>query len=271
MLIKKIKGFGSEVYCGICNNISKFIIFSIYILIITLGNYWKLNSTNPSTGFFGNLLNGSLKGIPFVNFFQFLDMQFPAGWIMTLEFALFVTGDYIYDDIRNMGVIKVSLGGRKKWWNYKFIWALAEIFIYCFIFYVVQFVTMFVINKKNIPVHMDSAIYKSDLYRFSLSEKDTIIYSIIVPILCFTTIILGNIVLGMIISTNFSFVLCTIYIAMGIFINSSFFISNQLMMYRAAVVTNKGWQAGTCIWIDVILIIAFYFIGRSYVQNKDFI
>ena len=271
MISKRIRVMAREVYCGISENLLKYIMFLLFMITMSYGKYWMLKTEYPTTGFFGLLFKGIIGGEPKRNLLKDINLNLPAGWVLLVIFIIYVSGDYVCEDIKKMGVIKVAVGGRKKWWNNKCIVTVVNIIIYCIIFYGCQWVTIYFINGKNVGIEKDAGIFSTGYYVFLDNSRQLVMYSIVVPVLCISAFMFLDMVISMVVNPGFSLFLLSIFTISSLYFSNPIILGNQLMMSRCDVVDKSGWSAEAAIAIDLIIISSSYLIGRSYVKYKDFI
>ena len=104
-------------------------------------------------------------------------------------------------------------------------------------------------------------------------EEKSVFYMniFVVPILCSTALAVWELVLGIMIKPARSYMFMAIYITLGVYYCSPYFIGNQLMLLRSEYIASNGLSMLTGIWIDIVLIIGGLLSGYFYIKKKDMI
>ena len=261
-----------DVLYGLRKSRGKYFGFFFFMSAIVIGKCFLLKQGQYGEfGMFGILACDIIRGIP--TYIPAGDNQIviPAYWIIMLLFIPFILGDYCEEDMKGLGLYKIVLSGRKKWWISKFVWMVLSCIVYLVIFYGTQFVITAIFNH-GITKADDEAWLHLLGYSDMLTDKFTFVsHMIIAPSLCILTFFLWSGILGMIIGSVNAFTIITIYVILGIFYTSPYFIGNQLMLLRSSYFDTQGITMGNSILIDLILIIGGFLIGNSYIQNKNLI
>ncbi len=122
---------------GIKQNRYKYILFLIYMIIFSVAQCFYYNSLQMGRyyGIYGMLCTTTLSGLAEYIPDMFEQIKFPAGWVILTSFIPYILGDYVESDLHGMGIQKLILLGRKKWWLEKCVWLFMSAIIYCLIFY----------------------------------------------------------------------------------------------------------------------------------------
>lgn len=261
-----------DVLYGLRKSLGKYVGFMIFMFAIVLGKCFLLKQGQYGEfGLFGILGCDILRGIP--TYIPTGDNQIivPAYWIIMLLFIPFIIGDYCEEDMKGVGLYKIVLSGRKKWWFSKIIWILVSCIVYLVIFYGTQFALTTLFNN-GITIADDEAWLHLFGYSDMLTDKKLFYgYMIVVPSLCIFTMFLWSSILGMIIGSVNAFTIISIYVILGMFYTSPYFIGNQLMLLRSTYFDPQGIDIMDSVFIDLILIFGGFLVGNSYIQNKNLI
>lgn len=256
---------------GILKNKQKYIMFLIYMVILCIGKsfYYMALGIDAYFGVYGILCSSTLCGIVEYIPDWMEQITFPAGWVLMTAFIPYVLGDYVERDLHGMGIQKILLTGRRKWWYGKCAWILMSAGVYCLIFYGVQFAITGIMNGRVVMPNQDALIHifgYSDMYA---DKTDFYLGMIIMPCLCILTLSVWTAVLGMIWGPAKAFMIVVIYLVIGVFYMNPILIGNQLMLLRSVYINPDGISATTGIAIDIVLTIGGILIGQCYISSKD--
>ncbi|MBQ8317708.1 MAG: hypothetical protein IJX85_05160 [Lachnospiraceae bacterium] len=262
----------SEVKHDILRHKWRYFSFFLFMTITILGKCFYMSEAGIGDfGIFGLNASNILLGIPRYVFYADNQIVVPAGWIVMLLFIPFIVGDWCEYELCGIGVYKILLSGRKNWWIAKFTSVFVGAIIYIAIYFLSQILITIILNGDLIEASDDIWLYNSGYSRM-LSEITTFyLYTIAMPCVSFITFFVCSFVLSLICGSVKSFMMITIYIVLGVFYTSPYFIGNQLMLLRSTHFDSQGIDIIDSIFIDLILIIGGYAIGRSYIHNKDLI
>lgn len=254
-------------------NFGKYVLYTLFILLLFMGKYFLFCQTYEKGQISGmgvlcvSMLSGITEYIP--DFSK--PITIPTSWIVLTAFLPFLQGDYIKNDIQGMGIQKILLSGRERWWIGKCVHIMLTVILYTSILYGIPFIMCIIESGQMIGLGEDILIYMygfSDLYA---SSYDFFGYVVVMPFLCCLAIAVWTNVLGMIWNPSKAFMVVVIYLVLGIFYMHPAFIGNQLMLFRSVYFNPNGIQLSVGIWIDCILILLGVITGLCYVERKNLI
>lgn len=258
---------------GFRRNSGKYVLYIVFIFFLTLGKYFVFCNVYHREQVSGvgilcvSILSGLEEYIP--NFSR--PISIPTSWIVLTAFLPFLQGDYIKNDMQGMGIQKVLLSGRERWWVGKCAYILFTVLLYMGILYGIPILICALGSGQTLDAGKDILIYTygfSDLYA---NSGDFWGYFLVLPFLCCLAIAIWTNVLGMIWNPSKAFMVVVIYLVAGIFYLHPAFIGNQLMLLRGTYFNPDGVQLSVGIWIDCLLILTGMITGLCYMEKKNLI
>lgn len=175
---------------------------------------------------------------------QRIDSSFPFGWLFSVSGCAFLNIDYMLYDLMEEGQQLLIRGGsRIRWFISKCIWNVGSTSVYflwmlltCFLFAFISHAEITMLNVSRV----------SEILTFGYISTGTPVEEIwlnafLFPFITCLLLNISQMVLCLFIRPIFSFIIIMLYLVLGIYFSSPWFISSRAMAVRNSLYTLEGY------------------------------
>ena len=205
-------------------------------------------------------------------------MMIPYPWLALYICPIFMTFDYIQQDLIGYGSqILIRIGDRKQWWYQKCIWCfLATLWTYFIIWITMllfcvtnQIPISFAPNQNTFSALACGSICYTPVSEMPTTTKPVIIYFIICPFLAMFTLELLTMVLTLFIRPAIAFIISVGVLTLSITFDWSLLFPRIGMLMENDIIYADGYPVKKGIIICVIVIFTCVICGEITFRQKD--
>lgn len=246
--------------------ISFFLKLSDYTRFYEIGSWKELSISSSDVALY--CFGGMLRFVP-ENATAF---HLPILWIMMTSGICYLTLQYPYRDISQMGIqIIIRSGGKVSWWLSKCLWSTTTVVSS---FVIIHVMIIIICNIAGIPVSLSvntlvcQGIY--GLTAFNEPDGKSVVWFIyILPMLVCGGISILQMLLSLVFKPFVAFVCVSVLFISNVYFYSPYLIGNYAMPLRANIFGNGSLRYSTGLILCLVLYVLYIGIGAIVIKNKE--
>ena len=184
----------------------------------------------------------------------------PLIWLMTHLMVAFLVSNYLMEDLYSYGTqVLLRAKNKKLWWFSKCSWLVVTVLA----FYCLEFLSIFLSVKGNTSLqpnlHLNEQL--NWLNMSGMHEIDMILSVIVLPFLTSLALAMIQMYLSLFLTSIYAFVLVVSYLVLSTYYLNPFFIGNDTMFLRNALLYKNGIHTNMAIVSNICIILCIILIG----------
>lgn len=198
-------------------------------------------------------------------------IQLPIPWLVVVGGSLFISLDYLQNDLTTAGQqILVRCHSRKKWYLSKCLWNISNCFVYfCFGLAAPTVLSLVDGGLELSPTSELTASLFWSAVPTELSGSSVFTVAVVLPLLTMAALNMLQMTLCLFLKPIFSFLSCVCLLIVSLFWCSPFSLGNGAMALRSSVMASNGINPAVCAVSCITVLLICVIVGIIKFQSYD--